>query len=83
MAFFCTLALVIFIATHHENTIRNKNMNTKKNFGINLKGVTCPKCGLEQPNVRIPKSWKEAIWGRYTCSNCGCKMDKYGKEREE
>lgn len=56
-------------------------MQKGKNFGINLKRVTCPKCGLEQPNIRIPKSLKEAFLGGYTCSNCGCMMDKYGKER--
>ena len=57
-------------------------MQKGKNFGINLKRVTCPKCGLEQPNVKILKSWEEALFGGYTCSHCGCKMDKYGKKRE-
>ena len=42
--------------------------NKKKDFGINLKTVSCP------------KSWKEVLWGGYICNDCDCKMDKYGKE---
>lgn len=53
-----------------------------KDFGVNLKTVHCPKCKTEQPKNRTPKGWKEILWGGFTCSNCGCKMDKYGEERK-
>ena len=55
---------------------------TKKDVGINLKTVKCPRCRTEQPKIRFPKGWKEILWGGYTCHNCGCKMDKYGTERK-
>jgi len=55
---------------------------TKKDFGINLRTVHCPKCETEQPKIRKPKGWKEILWGGYSCANCGCKMDKYGTERK-
>ena len=62
---------------------RNRNMSiTKKDLGINLKTVNCPKCQTEQPKIRKPKGWKEILWGGQTCNNCGCKMDKYGTERK-
>ena len=52
-----------------------------EDFGLNFKGVQCPKCGAKQPKIRKPKGWKEILWGGNTCKNCGCKMDKYGRER--
>ena len=55
---------------------------SKGNWGINLGTVNCPKCKEEQPQIRMPKSIKEALWGGYSCNNCGCKMDKYGVERK-
>lgn len=51
-----------------------------KTAGVNTEKVKCPKCGQEQPKIRIPKGIKEALWGGWTCENCGCKMDKYGNE---
>ena len=53
-----------------------------KDFGINLKTVNCPKCNTEQPKIRKPEGWIEILSGGNTCENCGCKMDKYGKERK-
>lgn len=52
-------------------------------FKINLKTTHCPKCNEIQPKVRKPKGWHEIIWGGITCKNCGCKMDRFGKEREK
>ncbi|WP_298420294.1 hypothetical protein [uncultured Kordia sp.] len=48
---------------------------------INTKTVNCPKCREEQPKIRKPKGWYEILWGGNTCKNCGCKMDRFGKER--
>ena len=53
----------------------------KKLLDTNLKRVNCPKCNAEQPKIRKPKGWQEILWGGNTCKNCGCKMDKHGKER--
>jgi hypothetical protein len=50
---------------------------------INLKTIHCPKCDKEQPKVRKPKGWTEILWGGNTCENCGCKMDRFGKERQK
>ncbi len=52
------------------------------NWGVNTGAVCCPKCGEPQPSVRIPKSFKEMLWGGWTCKGCGCAMDKWGRERK-
>jgi hypothetical protein len=49
--------------------------------GINIRIVKCPVCNERQPFIRKPKGIYEILWGGYTCNNCGCKMDKYGKKR--
>jgi hypothetical protein len=49
-------------------------------WGINLKPVTCPSCNCAMPQVRKPKSLREALWGGGTCMNCGCEMDKWGRQ---
>jgi hypothetical protein len=52
----------------------------KWGFGM-LRGGPCPRCGAPMPMIRKPTSTEEAMWGGWTCKKCGCKVDKYGKER--
>ncbi len=52
----------------------------KSDWGINLSLPNCPKCGKKVPAIRKPTSTHQAMWGGWTCSNCGCEMDKWGKE---
>lgn len=52
----------------------------RSDWGINLSLPNCPKCGKKVPIIRKPTSTYQAMWGGWTCSNCGCEMDKWGKE---
>jgi hypothetical protein len=52
---------------------------TKNQWGMNLESVNCPACGSPMPQVRQPKSLKQALWGGGTCGKCGCQMDKWGR----
>jgi hypothetical protein len=52
---------------------------TKNGWGINLEPVNCPACGSPMPQVRQPKSLRQALWGGGTCGKCGCEMDKWGR----
>lgn len=52
----------------------------KKFVAINLKNANCPNCGTEQPKVRKPKNFRQALWGGNTCDNCSCEMDRFGKK---
>ena len=50
-----------------------------KKWGINLQSVHCPQCNKQAPKIRTPKNLRQLLWGGWTCSECGCKMDKWGK----
>jgi hypothetical protein len=54
----------------------------KGRYGIGeILNNKCPRCATAMPAVRAPASWQESLWGGWTCPNCGCKVDKYGRER--
>ncbi len=44
--------------------------------------VICPRCAIEMPLFRKPRSLNEALWGGYRCANCGTDMDARGRELE-
>lgn len=52
----------------------------KGNWGINVNLPNCPNCVIKLPAVRSPTSVHQALWGGWTCSNCACEIDKWGKE---
>ena len=52
----------------------------KTGWGINFSRVSCPKCRTRAPFFRKPASGSQAMWGGYTCPNCGTQMDKWGRE---
>ncbi len=49
-------------------------------WGLNLRPVSCPKCGENVPFLRKPASLRQELWGGWTCSNCGIEMDRWGTE---
>jgi hypothetical protein len=54
----------------------------KGKWGFNRKIVFCPDCGLQMPKFRTPHSLRQALWGGWTCRDCGCEMDKWGQKIE-
>lgn len=53
----------------------------KGRWGVGaLSGRKCPRCGTQLPMIRKPASASEMMWGGWTCPQCGCKIDKYGRE---
>lgn len=54
-------------------------LSVKMRNAVNSKGG-CPECGTPVPNARRPNSWRQALWGGWTCSECGTEMDRYGEE---
>ena len=52
----------------------------KTRWGINLTKIDCPRCHAAQPMLRKPTSMRQALWGGHTCAQCGCEMDKWGRE---
>jgi hypothetical protein len=58
-----------------------RQSKAKGRWGIGRLRTSCPRCGTALPVIRKPASEEEMLWGGWTCPNCGCKVDKYGKER--
>jgi hypothetical protein len=46
---------------------------------IELGQQYCPVCGEALPMVRRPKGWRQALFGGFTCSHCGTKLDRSGR----
>jgi len=67
------LALLVGLVLVIRDTVRRRG-----NWGINTKPVNCPGCGDPAPLARVPKNWRQALWGGCTCTNCGLEYDKWG-----
>ncbi len=72
LALVATLVVVLFVI---RDTIRGAGI-----WGINFEPLKCPRCGEVAPARRRPKSFGQAWRGSWTCSSCGCEMDKWGRE---
>lgn len=67
-------AFLLFLgALVARDTIRRKGR-----WGINLRVPDCPRCGEWLSPARVPRSFKQALWGGCTCPRCGCELDKWG-----
>jgi hypothetical protein len=64
--------LAMFVMTIVD-TVRGRGR-----WGINLKGAVCPQCHTAAPTMRIPKNARQAMWGGWTCTQCGLEIDKWG-----
>jgi len=71
-ALFCAGLLIPVALLVHGTVTRNK-------LGINLNPAQCSRCHAAMPAVRVPKSFKQALWGGWSCPNCGCEIDKWGR----
>jgi hypothetical protein len=78
------IAFTIGIQTKNRSGKWGLNLNSPRAiFSGNplLRKVACPKCGREQQGLRLPANTSEALWGGWTCPNCGTRMDKWGRAR--
>ncbi|MBY0512580.1 MAG: hypothetical protein K2P78_01555 [Gemmataceae bacterium] len=82
--FFAAASLVVFavlfglFALVVRDTVRRRGW-----WGVNVKGLAgaeCPRCGEPLPAVRKPKNRRQVLWGGWTCDECGCEIDKWGRE---
>lgn len=72
--------LLVFLMLIGLTLVLIGTIRKKGRWGLNLKPVICQKCKTPAPLFRKPTSIQEALWGGWTCTNCGCKMDKWGNE---
>jgi len=49
-------------------------------WGINTAmQVQCPRCGHVRGGARIPRNFRQAMWGGGTCPECGLEVDKWNR----
>jgi hypothetical protein len=70
---FFSILLLGLVLVVHGTAVKNK-------WGVNLDGSSCPRCHAAIPSIRVPKSMAQALWGGSVCQNCGCEVDKWGRE---
>jgi ribosomal protein L37AE/L43A len=63
---------MIIISTNKREGKWGINTDTDK--------LVCPKCGKKALENRKPYNLQQLLWGGWTCKNCGCVVDKWGKE---
>ena len=44
------------------------------------KHSACWECGIRLPKLRAPTSLRQALWGGFTCQNCGTELDASGQK---
>jgi hypothetical protein len=57
-----------------RDTIRRRGR-----WGMNFQPAKCAQCGEPCPFVRKPASLRQALWGGWTCKQCGFELDKWGR----
>jgi hypothetical protein len=59
--------------------MRRDTARQQGKWGVNLKRVACSGCGTAMPPVRELANWRQALWGGWTCPECGIELDKWGR----
>jgi hypothetical protein len=63
-----------------SSRILNRIWPREGKWGMNSSPIrSCPHCNAPTPRWRMPANWRQAMWGGWTCSQCGHEFDKYGK----
>ena len=63
--------------------VKRDTIRRRGKWGINLKPSVCTECGTPMPTFRKPASWRQAMWGGWTCAECGFELDKWGRPTKE
>jgi hypothetical protein len=72
------LAITAIVVLTTRDTIRGRG-----NWNLNAKPAFCPLCGEPAPFARVPKNWRQCLWGSFTCANCGLEYFKSGRAVDE
>lgn len=79
------LGLALFVLLLAVGVLLVQGSLNKTKWGINFKPTkNCPTCQNPFPRgMRIPADAEEAMWGGWTCKQCGTKVDKWGNIRNK
>jgi len=73
----CVL-LVIEVQTKYKSGNWGRHLTAIRSiFRSNsiVREVGCPTCGCEHQEFMTPTTLSEIVWGGWTCSNCGTRID--------
>jgi len=72
----CGIAAVLIVFLFAKK--KKLRIGEGSKMGVNLASdLKCPKCGTPFPSIRIPKNYRQFMWGGWTCKNCGEEFDKW------
>jgi hypothetical protein len=75
------VVIAILLAAGVVGVFIMRQSQAKGRWGFGRLRTNCPRCSTPLPMFRKPASKEEMMWGGWTCPKCGCKVDKYGRER--
>ena len=80
-------SIYVFKGSKRKSGRWGLNINLSKGGQVKsrniLTEVKCPICGQELPKVRVPRSFKQILWGGWTCGKCGQRVDKWGNPEND
>ncbi|MDR2849806.1 MAG: hypothetical protein LBW77_04585 [Verrucomicrobiota bacterium] len=44
--------------------------------------AVCSLCKCPAPKVQLPKTFRQFLWGGWTCSNCEAKLNRFGNPED-
>lgn len=76
IALFLLLLVILFVGL----VFLVQGTQKKNSMGINLAKTVCAECGAPTPAIRKPANLRQALWGGWTCAQCGTENDKWGRK---
>jgi DNA-directed RNA polymerase subunit RPC12/RpoP len=80
MVFLAIIILLFCVGILVSKVIFDALKGKGRLFGLTFRPLDCPKCGERVPYARKPLSIRQALWGGWTCINCGAELDKWGTD---
>jgi len=74
-----TFAVLIVLAVVAVERGMKLRVGKGSKWGINFTRMKCPDCDASLPIFRTPQNFKQALWGGFTCRQCGKELDKWLK----
>jgi hypothetical protein len=79
----CVIPMIGLLAAGAVLIVRD-TIRQRGKWGIPLKQAVCTQCGTLMPMAfRKPTSWRQAMWGGWTCAECGYELDRWGRPLAE
>jgi hypothetical protein len=79
LVFFAVLGVGGIFASVAVFLMVKQTIDREGRWGFNLQPLVCPRCGAKATTVRRPANLSQAVWGGWTCHECGTELDEWGR----